>query len=144
MHNVYNFHNYMENWCASDEWENFLARIGRDENAPDSELSDNQNDMLELRFWASYRGQTLARTGKIFFLSRIICWCKCATIEKLLVPLWVGPCNIWQIFFFLCLLHLYGNTTGTHSFESRKLVPMFLFACLCPPSHACLFMIEHS
>ncbi|XP_077221579.1 glucan synthase-like 10 [Tasmannia lanceolata] len=45
-----------------DEWMNFLARIGRDENAPDSELFENQNDVLELRFWASYRGQTLART----------------------------------------------------------------------------------
>eukprot|EP00268_Persea_americana_P015686 TRINITY_DN1734_c0_g1_i2.p1 TRINITY_DN1734_c0_g1~~TRINITY_DN1734_c0_g1_i2.p1 ORF type:complete len:1912 (-),score=285.97 TRINITY_DN1734_c0_g1_i2:1152-6887(-) len=45
-----------------DEWKNFLARIGRDENAADSELFDNQNDILELRFWASYRGQTLART----------------------------------------------------------------------------------
>ncbi|BBH04333.1 glucan synthase-like 10 [Prunus dulcis] len=45
-----------------DEWKNFLARIGRDENALDSELFDNATDILELRFWASYRGQTLART----------------------------------------------------------------------------------
>ncbi|KAL7202970.1 hypothetical protein ACSBR1_034423 [Camellia fascicularis] len=45
-----------------DEWQNFLARIGRDENAIDSELFDNPGDILELRFWASYRGQTLART----------------------------------------------------------------------------------
>ncbi|XP_010257473.1 PREDICTED: callose synthase 9 [Nelumbo nucifera] len=45
-----------------DEWQNFLARIGRDENALDSELLDNRDDVLELRFWASYRGQTLART----------------------------------------------------------------------------------
>ncbi|KAK6144004.1 hypothetical protein DH2020_020824 [Rehmannia glutinosa] len=45
-----------------DEWRNFLARIGRDENASESELSDNPNHILELRFWASYRGQTLART----------------------------------------------------------------------------------
>ncbi|XP_027148631.1 callose synthase 9 [Coffea eugenioides] len=45
-----------------DEWKNFLARIGRDENASESELNDNPNDILELRFWASYRGQTLART----------------------------------------------------------------------------------
>ena len=47
----------------ADEWKNFLARIGRDENASESELNDNTNDILELRFWASYRGQTLARTG---------------------------------------------------------------------------------
>ncbi|KAL6499585.1 Callose synthase 9 [Orobanche gracilis] len=45
-----------------DEWKNFLARIGRDENASETELGDNPNHILELRFWASYRGQTLART----------------------------------------------------------------------------------
>ncbi|KAL5539806.1 hypothetical protein UlMin_044300, partial [Ulmus minor] len=45
-----------------DEWKNFLARIGRSENAHESELADSPNDILELRFWASYRGQTLART----------------------------------------------------------------------------------
>ncbi|XP_052184832.1 callose synthase 9 isoform X2 [Diospyros lotus] len=45
-----------------DEWRNFLARIGRDENAVDLELFDSPSDTLELRFWASYRGQTLART----------------------------------------------------------------------------------
>ncbi|KAG8637297.1 hypothetical protein MANES_15G103700v8 [Manihot esculenta] len=45
-----------------DEWKNFLARIGRNENALDTELFDSPNDILELRFWASYRGQTLART----------------------------------------------------------------------------------
>lgn len=48
--------------CA-DEWKNFLARIGRDENTHESVLIDNEDDNLELRFWASYRGQTLARTG---------------------------------------------------------------------------------
>ncbi|KAG4911348.1 hypothetical protein JHK87_057464 [Glycine soja] len=46
-----------------DEWKNFLARIGRDENTLESELYDNPGDILELRFWASYRGQTLARTA---------------------------------------------------------------------------------
>ncbi|KAK8506312.1 hypothetical protein V6N13_016471 [Hibiscus sabdariffa] len=45
-----------------DEWKNFLARIGRDENAAETELFDSPSDILELRFWASYRGQTLART----------------------------------------------------------------------------------
>ncbi|OWM73432.1 hypothetical protein CDL15_Pgr026531 [Punica granatum] len=45
-----------------DEWKNFLARIGRDESALESELFDSPNESLELRFWASYRGQTLART----------------------------------------------------------------------------------
>ncbi|XP_057422591.1 callose synthase 9 [Lotus japonicus] len=45
-----------------DEWKNFLARIGRDENALENELYDSPADILELRFWASYRGQTLSRT----------------------------------------------------------------------------------
>ncbi|KAL5209846.1 hypothetical protein ABZP36_005469 [Zizania latifolia] len=45
-----------------DEWNNFLARINRDENTAESELFNSPNDMLELRLWASYRGQTLART----------------------------------------------------------------------------------
>ncbi|VFQ73168.1 unnamed protein product [Cuscuta campestris] len=45
-----------------DEGRNFLTRIGRDENTSESDLSNNANDILELRFWASYRGQTLART----------------------------------------------------------------------------------
>ncbi|XP_021771976.1 callose synthase 9-like [Chenopodium quinoa] len=45
-----------------DEWKNFLARIGRDENAQEIDLFDSPNDVEELRFWASYRGQTLART----------------------------------------------------------------------------------
>ncbi|THU65685.1 hypothetical protein C4D60_Mb05t06240 [Musa balbisiana] len=45
-----------------DEWKNFLSRIGRKEDAEDSELLHSPIDVLELRFWASYRGQTLART----------------------------------------------------------------------------------
>ncbi|KAJ0623738.1 putative 1,3-beta-glucan synthase [Helianthus annuus] len=45
-----------------DEWKNFLARIGRDENTHESVLIENEDDNLELRFWASYRGQTLSRT----------------------------------------------------------------------------------
>lgn len=48
---------------VADEWKNFLARIGHDENTHESVLIDNEDDNLELRFWASYRGQTLARTG---------------------------------------------------------------------------------
>ncbi|KVI06253.1 Glycosyl transferase, family 48, partial [Cynara cardunculus var. scolymus] len=44
-----------------DEWENFLERIGR-VNTGDAELQESSTDALELRFWVSYRGQTLART----------------------------------------------------------------------------------
>ncbi|KAI3940839.1 hypothetical protein MKW98_014898 [Papaver atlanticum] len=45
-----------------DEWENFLERIGRGESTGDAELQASASDNLELRFWVSYRGQTLART----------------------------------------------------------------------------------
>ncbi|KAK9129040.1 hypothetical protein Syun_017837 [Stephania yunnanensis] len=57
-----------------DEWKNFLARIGRDEMASDSELFGNADDTLELRFWASYRGQTLARTvrGMMYYRKALI------------------------------------------------------------------------
>ncbi|XP_017251756.1 callose synthase 10 isoform X2 [Daucus carota subsp. sativus] len=44
-----------------DEWENLLERIGRGDTG-DAELQDSTSDALELRFWASYRGQTLAKT----------------------------------------------------------------------------------
>ncbi|CAN1188173.1 Callose synthase 9 [Linum perenne] len=57
-----------------DEWKNFLARIGRDENSVDTELFDSPTDILELRFWASYRGQTLARTvrGMMYYRKAIM------------------------------------------------------------------------
>ncbi|OAY48210.2 callose synthase 10 [Manihot esculenta] len=46
-----------------DEWGNFLERIGRGgESSGDVDFQKNSSDTLELRFWASYRGQTLART----------------------------------------------------------------------------------
>ncbi|KAK6123689.1 hypothetical protein DH2020_042571 [Rehmannia glutinosa] len=44
-----------------DEWENFLERIGKGDTG-DAELQESSTSALELRFWASYRGQTLART----------------------------------------------------------------------------------
>ncbi|KAH9740864.1 callose synthase 9 [Citrus sinensis] len=54
-----------------DEWKNFLSRIGRDENSQDTELFDSPSDILELRFWASYRAQTLARTDTEAALSSL-------------------------------------------------------------------------
>ncbi|KAL5544007.1 hypothetical protein UlMin_007791 [Ulmus minor] len=45
-----------------DEWKNFLERIGRADSTGDAELQNSSSDALELRFWVSYRGQTLART----------------------------------------------------------------------------------
>eukprot|EP01018_Ginkgo_biloba_P028898 Gb_01752 [translate_table: standard] len=57
-----------------DEWKNFLDRIGRDEGTLDSELEENSNDLLELRLWASYRGQTLARTvrGMMYYRKALV------------------------------------------------------------------------
>lgn len=52
----------------SDEWENFLERIGKGDSG-DAELQESSTSALELRFWASYRGQTLARTGFADFFS---------------------------------------------------------------------------
>ncbi|KAJ4962108.1 hypothetical protein NE237_022018 [Protea cynaroides] len=45
-----------------DEWVNFLERIGRAESTGEADLQESSIDSLELRFWVSYRGQTLART----------------------------------------------------------------------------------
>ncbi|KAL7099190.1 hypothetical protein ACP275_09G067200 [Erythranthe tilingii] len=44
-----------------DEWENFRERIGEGDSGY-AEIQENSTSALELRFWASYRGQTLART----------------------------------------------------------------------------------
>lgn len=41
-----------------DEWKNFQERVGWEE-----ELKESEDLTEELRLWASYRGQTLARTG---------------------------------------------------------------------------------
>ncbi|XP_006649287.1 callose synthase 9 [Oryza brachyantha] len=66
-----------------DEWKNFLARINRDENTTDSELFSSPNDMMELRLWASYRGQTLARTvrGMMYYRKALMLQ---SYLEKLL------------------------------------------------------------
>ncbi|GMH21528.1 hypothetical protein Nepgr_023370 [Nepenthes gracilis] len=45
-----------------DEWENFLERINHGGSSGDIDFERSSSDNLELRFWASYRGQTLART----------------------------------------------------------------------------------
>nr|GEW30577.1 callose synthase 9 [Tanacetum cinerariifolium] len=55
-----------------DEWKNFLARMGLDESTSVSYFLENPDDklILELRFWASYRGQTLARTVRGMMYNR--------------------------------------------------------------------------
>ncbi|GAB2269726.1 Callose synthase 10 [Dionaea muscipula] len=45
-----------------DEWENFLERINHGNSVGEPDFEESSSDNLELRFWASYRGQTLART----------------------------------------------------------------------------------
>ncbi|XVF54616.1 hypothetical protein PTKIN_Ptkin05aG0196000 [Pterospermum kingtungense] len=44
-----------------DEWENYLERVNEGKSTGNAEAQQS-NSELELRFWASYRGQTLART----------------------------------------------------------------------------------
>ncbi|KAJ1692919.1 hypothetical protein LUZ63_009617 [Rhynchospora breviuscula] len=44
-----------------DEWKNFLQRIDCLKSS-EEDIFKNSSHRLELRFWASYRGQTLART----------------------------------------------------------------------------------
>lgn len=48
---------------CSDEWNNFLERIQSSE----EDLKGNPEPEEQLRLWASYRGQTLTKTGIIFF-----------------------------------------------------------------------------
>ncbi|KAL8142008.1 hypothetical protein V2J09_015040 [Rumex salicifolius] len=45
-----------------DEWSNFLERINQGGKSRVVDFEENLEANLELRFWASYRGQTLART----------------------------------------------------------------------------------
>jgi hypothetical protein len=52
-------------YCKLDEWENFLERLdlGKEsENRKDTDYWAGETE-LELRRWASTRGQTLFRTG---------------------------------------------------------------------------------
>ncbi|KAG6557982.1 hypothetical protein Mapa_000161 [Marchantia paleacea] len=57
-----------------DEWKNFLERQGLTNALMERQMEDNNNDCLELRLWASYRGQTLARTvrGMMYYKKALI------------------------------------------------------------------------
>jgi len=48
----------------SDEWNNFMERLNCKK---DSEVWERDENILQLRHWASLRGQTLSRTGNDFF-----------------------------------------------------------------------------
>ena len=57
----------MNSYCKLDEWENFLERLGFQKDGDirrDNDLWSGEKE-LELRHWASTRGQTLLRTGPI-------------------------------------------------------------------------------
>jgi callose synthase len=58
-----------------DEWKNFKERVGLEEELKESEESEELKE--ELRLWASYRGQTLARTGTTGYLLTF-CYGKCS------------------------------------------------------------------
>lgn len=52
----------------ADEWKNFLERIG----VKDGDVEALKQKMDEIRFWVSYRGQTLSRTGNLQVTSWLI------------------------------------------------------------------------
>lgn len=51
-------------WISLDEWKNFLERF---DCKSEEELKEELDE--ELRLWASYRGQTLTKTGTNCFLA---------------------------------------------------------------------------
>jgi len=51
-----------------DEWNNFMERINCKR---ESEVWGNEENVLQLRHWASLRGQTLCRTGNSIITSAL-------------------------------------------------------------------------
>ena len=56
--------NIYYNSNSADEWENFLQRVGCQN---EDDLKGTPELEEELRLWASYRGQTLTKTGSSFY-----------------------------------------------------------------------------
>jgi hypothetical protein len=52
-----------------DEWNNFMERIN---SKRESEVWGNEENVLQLRHWASLRGQTLCRTGSLVILPYLV------------------------------------------------------------------------
>lgn len=53
--------------CVLDEWNNFLQRLGLESSSdPEDDIFRNEELEDKLREWASFRGQTLSRTGAVF------------------------------------------------------------------------------
>jgi hypothetical protein len=73
---------HITGFYLADEWANFLERIGRGESSED-DFKDSPSDTLELRFWVSYRGQTLARTGQFVFFSFLLVTVNAEVVEKM-------------------------------------------------------------
>lgn len=64
----------------ADEWNNFMERLNCKK---DSEIWENDENILQLRHWVSLRGQTLCRTGiKCFILSRLIFEYQCVVLTN--------------------------------------------------------------
>ena len=55
-----------------DEWKNFLERVDR---KTEEEVREDETLEDELRLWASYRGQTLTRTGILLHPIRMPALC---------------------------------------------------------------------
>ena len=49
--------------CVADEWTNYLERVGMGEKEMEVCIR-TKKELRHLRMWATFRGQTLARTGK--------------------------------------------------------------------------------
>lgn len=73
-----------------DEWENFLERV---QCSSEEDLKGNLKLEEELRLWASYRGQTLTKTGLLFFDTACL-------VQKDVVSQWqIG----WYIYLYIYL-----------------------------------------
>ncbi|KAE9463007.1 hypothetical protein C3L33_05086, partial [Rhododendron williamsianum] len=58
--------NHLEKPNEDDEWNNFLERVER-VGYSEEELKGNPELEEQLRLWASYRGQTLTKTGMMYY-----------------------------------------------------------------------------
>jgi callose synthase len=71
-----------------DEWTNFLERIGV--GPDDGEALKGYMD--DIRLWASYRGQTLARTGNmivlLYWATKIVLLCLFYSSISLMFSAW--------------------------------------------------------
>jgi hypothetical protein len=67
-------------------WNNFMGRINSKRG---SEVGANEENVLQLRHWASLRGQTLCRTGSLIIPS---------ALSYQIRMIWLTPCYICFLF----------------------------------------------